>query len=128
MPVINNTRKGFLSAAVTGNKTLTAADSGIVQDVQSDAVISLPASTAGLTFTIHVGQSATSGNQPTVTIDPNASDGVTGNGYTATVNKDLISDKTTNKYGDLITLRGTGTTGVTGWIVESVIGTWARQA
>lgn len=122
---------------VTANKTLTAADCGIVQNVTVDAVvISLPATADGLVFTIRNG-----GDNPTgtpagavadgsalVSVSPVAGDGITGNGYTATVNKDAINTKATSVVGDEITLVGNGTTGVTAYTVQSVKGIWAREA
>jgi hypothetical protein len=128
MAELSNVRSGFKSVAVTGAKTLTAADSGIVQDVQASATITLPATAAGLTFPIQVGVASATSALPTVTIAPNAADGVTGNGFTAAVNKAIVAAAATARYGDLIVLRGTGTTGVTGWIVDTVIGTWNRAA
>lgn len=122
---ISNIRHNFNSVAVTGNKTLTAADSGVVQDVQADATITLPSTAAGLTFPIQVGLKA-DGNAASVTVAPAAADGVTGNGFTAAINK-AISD-TNGRYGDTLILRGTGTAGATGWVVDSSIGTWTRAA
>jgi len=125
MPKLNSPRVGYNSVDVTGNKTLTAADSGIVQDVKANAVITLPATAAGLRFVIHVNQTS-AGKKPTVSIAPNSADGVTGNGFTAAVNKAI--NATSAEFGDFIELSGTGTTGVTGWIVDGSAGTWSRAA
>lgn len=122
---------------VTGNKTLTAADCGIVQNVVADgAVISLPATADGLVFIIRNG-----GDNPTgtpagavsdgscgVSVSPVAADGITGNGFTATVNKDAINTKATSVVGDEIKLVGNGTTGVTAYTIDYVKGIWAREA
>ncbi len=124
MPKVSSTRSGYKSATVTGNKTLTAADSGIVQDVRDDAIITLPSTAAGLEFTINVGVND-EGNAPSVAISPAAADGITGNGFTAAVNKDAVAPSTP---GALIRVTGTGTAGVTGWIVGEVIGEWTREA
>lgn len=124
MGKLNSPFVGLVTADVTGNKTLAAADSGVVQDVKANAVITLPATTAA-TFIIHVNVTST-GKKPTVSVAPNAADGVTGNGFTAAVNKAIAA--TSAEFGDFIILRGTGTTGVTGWIVESAAGTWTRAA
>lgn len=122
------------SVDVSTNKTLTAADSGIVQNVVADGItITLPA-TLQANFIIRNG-----GVKPTgapagavadasvlVTVAPNAADGFTGNGFTATVNKAALNTKATAKVGDEIHVRGTATTGVTGWVIERVLGTWVR--
>lgn len=134
MPVLND---GRISATVTGNKTLTAADCGIVQDVTLDGgVITLPATADGLVFTIRNGgdnpantaAGAVADGSALVVVAPVAADGVTGNGFTAAVNKGASNTKATSKVGDEITLVGNGTTGATGWTVQSVKGVWARVA
>ena len=125
------------SVLVTSNKTLTAADSGIVQRVRGDVTITLPATALGLSFIIENAGAgitngptgATAGNKSSaVAVSPAAADGITGNGFTAAVNKDAINTKATAQVGDRIALLGTGTAGVTGWIATSVKGVWAREA
>lgn len=125
MPKLNSPRTGFVTADVTANKTLTAADSGIVQDVKANAVITLPATALGLTFPIHV-NTTEKGKKPTVSIAPAAADGVTGAGFTAAVNKAINASSA--EFGDTIVLRGTGAAGATAWIVDSIIGAWTRAA
>lgn len=113
--------------AVTGNKTLTAADSGVVQVVKADGVvITLPATVNGLSYTIRNG--STYDGQYAFTVAPAAADGVTGNGFTATINKAIVSSKATSRAADEFTIAGTGTTGVTGWVFQTVIGTVTRAA
>jgi hypothetical protein len=115
------------SVAVTGNKTLAAADSGIVQLVSGtgslagDPVITLPVTAAAGSFIVRAGNDGVR-----LRVAPNSADGITGNGFTAANNKfvQIVSARA----GDQIVLRGTGTTGVTGWIVESATGTWVREA
>ncbi len=126
---MSNTIQGHYdrsAVTVTGNKTLTAADAGIVQNVTVDnVIITLPATANGLTFTIRNG-----GNYDGkigVFVSPAAADGITGNGFTATINKDAINTKLTSKTGDEITLVGTGTAGVAAWVTSNVTGTWARE-
>lgn len=128
---------GRKSVDVSTNKTLTAADSGIVQNVIKDGVvISLPASANSLVFTVRNGGQAptnaalgaVSDGSAGVSVSPVSADGITGNGFTAAVNKDAINTKATSRVGDEITLVGTGTTGATGYIVANVKGTWAREA
>jgi hypothetical protein len=122
---------------VSTNKTLTAADAGIVQNVIADAVVvTLPSTADGLVFTVRNGGDAPAGapvgagsNQSAlVSVSPAAADGITGNGYTATVNKDAQNTKATANVGDEITLVGNGTAGVTAWTVAEVKGIWAREA
>lgn len=125
MPKVSSTRSGFKSAVVTGNKTLTAADSGIVQEVRKNATITLPSTTLGLSFTIQVGVDQATGNAPEVKVAPAAADGITGNGFTAAVNK---SANAPTEPGALISVLGTGTAGVTGWVAQEVIGDWTRAA
>lgn len=112
---------------VSSNKTLTAADCGIVQNVTVDGVvITLPSTADGLVFTIRNG--GKSDGTVGVSVSPAAADGITGNGYTATINKDAINTKATAKAGDEITLSANGTAGVTAWTVQEVVGTWSREA
>lgn len=126
-----------VSVLVTGNKTLTAADAGIVQKVAGDYTITLPSTALGPVFIIENAGAAISGapagatkgnKSAVVTVAPAAADGITGNGFTAAVNKAAINTKATAKVGDRIILNGTGTAGVTGWIVSRVSGVWERQA
>lgn len=137
MPVQSPSDKRRISVDVTGNKTLTAADQGIVQNVTVDAaVITLPATAAGLTFTIrNGGVKVTGGPAGTgadgsvgLTVAPQAADAVAGNGFTATVNKGAVNTKATSQVGDEITLQASGTAGVSAWNIENLIGTWARVA
>lgn len=123
------------SVNVTGNKTLTAADSGIVQNVVADATITLPSTALGLQFVIRNGgdnpantpAGAVSDGTVNIAVSPAAADGITGNGFTATVNKDAINTKATSKVGDMIALLGTGTAGVTGWNIAELRGVWNRE-
>jgi len=128
---------GRVSVDVSTNKTLTAADSGIVQNVVADGiVITLPATANGLNFIIRNGGApVTNGPAGTgsdgsilVSVAPNASDGFTGNGFTAAVNKKALNTKATSRVGDEISIEGNGTTGATGWTFCKVVGTWAREA
>lgn len=125
------------SVDVTTNKTLTAADCGILQNIKADGItITLPATALGLSFIIRNGGAPVTNGAPStasdgsvlVTVAPNSADGFSGNGFTATVNKAALNTKATSKHGDYIRILGTGTTGVTGWIIQEALGTWARQA
>lgn len=129
---------GRTQVDVTENKTLTAADSGIVQNVITDGItITLPATAANLSYIIRnggvpassgVGMGTGSDFSCLVTVAPNASDGITGLAFTAATNKAALNTKATARVGDQIHLLGSGTTGVTGWQVVSAKGVWARAA
>ena len=125
------------SVDVSANKTLTAADQGIVQNVTADGVvITLPSTAAGLNFTIrNAGVAASSGpagsgsnGTAAVSVSPAAADAIAGNGFTAAVDKDAVNTKATSKVGDEITLIASGTAGAAAWNLRDVKGTWARQA
>lgn len=122
---------------VNVNKTLAAIDQGIVQNIIADAiVVTLPATVVTLNFTVRNGgvpkASGPAGSgadgSVLVAVSPAAADGISGNGFTATVNKDALNTKTTANVGDEITLIGSGTTGVTAWNLRNVSGIWAREA
>lgn len=122
------------STSISADTTLALTDCGVVQNVIADGkVITLPATSAGATFTIrNGGVPVTSGPAGTgsnksvlVTISPNASDKIQGNGLSAQDNKDLLNTKATSSVGDEVTLVGDGTDG---WLIQSIIGTWAREA
>lgn len=104
--------------AVTGAKTLAEGDCGIVQDVTATATITLPATVVGYSFLIRVGKEGI-----TLTVAPNASDKIMGNGFTSADNKALIF--TNRPAGDLVALVGDG---VNGWMVQRILGTATRAA
>jgi len=114
-----------------GAKTLAATDCGVIQNLTSSATITLPSTAAGLSFTIRNGgdnaantpAGAVSDGTVTITIDPAAADKITGNGFTAADNKDIVN--TLGKVGDYVTLVGDG---VDGWVIQEIAGTWTRQA
>lgn len=123
--VSNHYNRSFVN--VTGNKTLTAADSGVVQNVTVDGVtVTLPATIDGANFTIRNG----GGYDGAVgfTVAPVAADAIAGNGFTAVVNKGAVNTKLTAKPGDEIELGGNGTTGVTAWFCQNVTGQFDRVA
>lgn len=135
MPTVEiGTSRRLPSVDVTSNKTLTAADQGIVQNVRSSsAVITLPSTAAGLSFRIAnggavvtSGPTGASGAAVTVNVSPAAADAIAGNGFTAAVNKDAIN--TTGSVGDYIVLAASGTAGVSAWNIVEQTGTWTREA
>jgi hypothetical protein len=117
------------------NKTLTLADCGAVQNVIADGLtITLPATSAGATFTIRNGGvpasssvGAGTGNDASalVTVQPNAADKIQGLAFTAADNKAALNTKATSKVGDYIKLVGDG---IDGWNVIEARGIWARAA
>lgn len=117
------TRTGEQTATVT-SKTLAATDCGVVQVVATDAqTLTLPATVVGMTYVVRNG--GTADGAVGITVAPNASDKIMGNGFTATDNKAAINTKATAKVGDELVLVGDG---VDGWFVQRVVGTWARAA
>lgn len=131
MATLNDGRQ---SVNVTGNKTLAITDQGIVQNVVADgAVITLPSTVVGYSFTIRNGGDTATGTpsgsasdgSALVAVSPAALDLIAGNGFTAADDKDALNTKATAKVGDEISIVGNGTTG---WNITSVKGTWAREA
>lgn len=119
---------------VTENKTLALSDCGIVQNVLTDAItVTLPATSAGASFTVRNGGVAPSGAAAgavsdascLVTIAPNASDKIQGNAFSAQDNKAALNTKATARVGDELQLVGDG---VDGFNIVKVIGVWARAA
>ena len=103
--------------------TLTAADSGkTFYTTIADVVFNLPATAAGLSFTVVTGvASAGTGTA----LSPVAADLIEGAGVTPADNKDLINTGATDAVGDSVTVYGNGTTG---WLAVVNKGTWAREA
>ncbi len=106
------------AVAVATNKTLAATDCGTVQDVTATCTITLPATAVGDFFIVRVGKPGI-----TVTVSPNASDNIRGNGFTAADDKDAIA--TNQPAGSFLKLVADGAAGQT---VVGVRGTWTRQA
>jgi len=111
--------------AVTGNKTLDAGDSGVVQNVTATCTVTLPAvaaGTSGVTYLIRVGD-----EDLTVTVSPNSADKIVGNGFTAADDKDLIF--TTQPAGSYVVLTAVNeATTDSAWTVQRILGTATRQA
>lgn len=131
---------GRRAVNVTENKSLVAADAGIVQNVMTDAItVTLPtsaAATVGATFIVRNGGDNATGT-PTnagadgsclVTVAPVAADGISGLAFTAATNKAALNTKVTSKVGDEIKLVGSGVTSAAAWFVDSAKGVWARAA
>lgn len=111
------------SQVKSANYTLAIVDSGLVTYVDTDAfTLTLPATVAGLTFTI---VNAGLDGGVLITLSPNAADAIQGGGLTAVDNKDLLNTKATAKRGDYVTLVGDGTVG---WLIAEKRGIWAKEA
>lgn len=110
---------------VTVDTTLTALDSGkiIIINAAAAKILTLPATAAGVTFTLQHQVATTTGAGHA--FSPAAADLIRGNGLTPADNKDVICTQASSRIGDSITIVGDG---VDGWYITSVVGTWAREA
>jgi hypothetical protein len=112
---------------VTGaTHELTAEDDGaivVIDYAAGSSVISLPATRKALRFSFIVNGLAGGGAGHSVS--PVSADKIIGNGFTAADNKDAICSAASDRIGDALTLVGDG---VDGYFIESVVGTWAREA
>ncbi len=117
----SKTTTPFISKAASF--TVLASESGAVYLCTAvDLKATLPSSVAGLTYTFIVHTvSASTGLQ----IDPAAADAIMGNGLTSVDDKDLINTPATDAEGDAVTIVGDG---ADGWWIESIVGTWAKEA
>lgn len=114
------------------SKTLTLADCGLVQNVTIDAItITLPATTAGASFTVRNGgthpssgpKGAVADAAVAIVLAPNSADKVQGAGFTAADNTHVTNTKATAHVGDEIRLTGDGTDG---YLVNNITGTWVE--
>lgn len=131
---------GRTTVDVTENKSLVAADAGIVQNVITDAItVTLPtsaAATVGATFIVRNGGVPKSGAPAgtgddfscLVTVAPVAADGISGLAFSASTNKAALNTKATARVGDEIVLVGSGVTSAAAWFVQRARGIWARAA
>ena len=101
--------------------TVKASESGkVFIAAAADVVFTLPATEAGLRYTfITKTVSASTGTS----ISPAAADAI--HYATSVDDKDLINSGATDVEGDSVTLVGDG---AEGWWVESITGTWAKEA
>ena len=115
-------RKVNLAAAT---QTLTLRQSGEKFVGAVDAVFTLPAAAAatkGVYYEFETGALSTGTG---LSISPNAADHIRGNGLTSTDNKDLINTGATDRLGDSVRIYCDG---VDGWVIDAIIGTWAKEA
>lgn len=114
---------GPAPAVKTADYTVTTDDNGgVIAANAVDLVFTLPPTQAGLTFTFLVlAASVTTG----LSISPQSTDQIIGNGFTAADDKDAINTAASDAVGDLITVVGDG---AAGWYITHIKGTWAREA
>lgn len=116
------------------NKTLVAADAGIVQNVIATGVtITVPATVIGLKYIIRNGGKPINasggtvgsvGDGNTVLTLPTGTDGFTGNAFTAAASKG--ANNNTGNFGDEIELLGTGVNSAVAWVIGQTKGVWVR--
>lgn len=125
---------GRYAVNVDSAKTLTAADSGIVQNViAASVVVTLPATAVVGTWTIRDGgvaaTSAAAGaiaNPAYPSVDPAAADTVAGFNVSGTAADGKYLTNTSGRVGDEIRISNTGATD--GGVVTASIGDWTREA
>lgn len=124
---------GRIAVNVTENKTLAAADSGVVQNVTvASVVVTLPATATIGTFTIRDGGVKSTGgpngaivNSAIPTVDPDAADTIAGFNVSGTAADGKYLRNTAGKPGDEIVILNGATNG--GVVVASK-GDWLREA
>ena len=121
-PVLEG-KEGVNIETKTSSATLTAADSGKTFVSATDGVVfTLPAIAGGAVYKfVNAAEDGTN----TLTISPNASDGIEYAG-SKTDDKDVINTKATSKQGDFIVIASLSST--THWSVTSVRGTFAKES
>ena len=114
---------GFNLEDKSASYTVTNADSGKTFTSSTDGVVfTLPAISIGRVFTfVNTGTDGTN----TLTISPNASDGILYAG-SLTDDKDLINTKATSKVGDFVVCASLNSTAH--WTVVDVQGVFAKEA
>jgi hypothetical protein len=119
-PVLEG-KEGVNIETKTSSATLTTADSGKTFVSATDGVVfTLPAIATGAVFKfVNAAEDGTN----TLTISPNASDGIDYAG-SKTDDKDVINTKATSKQGDFIVIASLSST--THWSVTSVRGVFAK--
>ena len=114
---------GEPTETATAAKTLDAEDVAKIMKCDSDdTVYTLPATAAGLTFTI---LNTCSAGGCKMSFSPHTNDMIMGIDVTGSDGKDLINTKSTQATGDMCTVVGDGSIG---WYIKEVHGTWAREA
>ena len=118
---LNGIKTVNLAAAT---QALTAAQSGQKFVGAVDAVFTLPAAAAGTKGVWYEFETGALSSGTGLSVSPAAADHIRGNGLTSVDNKDLINTGATDRLGDMVRLYCDG---VDGWVIEAVIGTWAKE-
>ena len=121
-PVLEG-KEGVNIETKTSNYTVTTGDSGKTFVSATDGVVfTLPAIATGAVYKfVNAAEDGTN----TLTISPNASDGIQYAG-SATDDKDLINTKSTSKQGDYVVIASLDSTA--NWSVTEVRGTFAKES
>jgi len=121
-PVLEG-KEGVNIETKTSNYTVTTGDSGKTFVSATDGVVfTLPAIATGAVYKfVNAAEDGTN----TLTISPNASDGIQYAG-SATDDKDLINTKSTSKQGDYVVIASLDST--TNWSVTEVRGVFAKES
>jgi hypothetical protein len=120
---VSGIRKVINLAAPT--QALTAAQSGERFVGVVDGVFTLPAAAAATKGVVYEFETGALSAGTGLSISPAAADHIRGNGLTAVDDKDLINTGATDRLGDSVRLYCDG---VDGWVIEAVVGTWAKEA
>jgi hypothetical protein len=109
---------------VTASKAITYADHGkiFLADSTTTVNLSLPATRAGITYTLVVKQLTEDEGHG---FDPVAADKIIGNGVTPADGTIIQCTAATDRLGDSLTIVGDG---VDGWYITEVTGTWALDS
>jgi hypothetical protein len=105
-------------------QTLTAAMCGQKFVGALDAVFTLPAAAAATKGVWYEFETGVASAGTGISISPNASDNVRGNNLATDDNKDLINSGASDVVGDMVRIYCDG---VDGWVIEKIIGTWAKE-
>lgn len=114
--------------AAAATQTLTAGQSAEKFVGADSAIFTLPASSAvnaGVFYEIQTGVASVGVG---LAFSPAAADGIGGYGLTSVVNKDLINTGATDVVGDRARIRCTGAVGAGAWVIEDIVGIWAKEA
>ena len=110
------------SSTITSDTALDTNDAGKLIICATDNVtITLPATAAGLTYTI---VNTAADGAALITVDTNISDRIIGPNTTGSDGKNLSNTKLTHVQGDYIKLMGDS---AEGWRVMELAGTWAAE-
>lgn len=106
------------------SQTLKINQSGQLFIGAVDAVFTLPAASASTKGMIGRFMCGADSSGTGLSISPNASDHIRGNGFTSVDDKDLINSGGSDRVGDYVEIVCDG---VDGWVITSIIGTWAKE-